>query len=186
MTRRQLLDLDNFDSFLNQIIFEGSFDEQLKGEIETSERVYLGINKSMLFFGSRGSIFVYHYEDMDLMSISINLTGIPKLWNIIPRKWYEVVDKITFANQVRLKNKCQMPLRHKNILIPPSVLRDYGVENYLIVQEKGMAVVTFSKVGHQGINMGFNIAEAAFLPTESLSPSINVEIHVSGVSHGFS
>jgi len=110
-----------------------------------------------MFFGSKCSVFPFHYEDMDLFSININLEGKAKIWNIVRRKYHEIVDTISFSNQTVIENKCPLP---KYCLINPSIFDKFGVKHYIIIQKEGMAVVTFSKVGHQGINVGYNVAEA--------------------------
>jgi jumonji domain-containing protein 2 len=88
-----------------------------------------GVNTPFLYFGTWGSTFAWHTEDMDLYSISYLHFGEPKSWYSIPseysRKFEEFVRKL-FAPQ------CNAFLRHKTIVISPSMLVENSIPYFKV------------------------------------------------------
>lgn len=80
----------------------------------------IGIQTPYTYFGMANTMFGYHLEDGDLCSISYLHSGKPKVWYVVPD---EDGDKLAQLVQVLIKNTgCNLYIRHKNVMISPSVL----------------------------------------------------------------
>ncbi|KAA3670948.1 jumonji domain-containing protein 2 [Paragonimus westermani] len=55
---------------------------------------------------------------------------------------------------------CHCFLRHKCVLISPSILTNAGIPTKKIIQNRGEFMITFPYAYHAGFNLGLNIAEA--------------------------
>ena len=65
-----------------------------------------------------------------------------------------------------LASSCSQFLRHKDVLIKPSKLRERGVPVLQGIQREGEFMITFPCAYHQGFNMGFNLAESVNFAVE--------------------
>lgn len=89
--------------------------------IHGTEYKFKGINTPYLNFGMEFTTFGLHHEDSNLGSINILHGGMPKLWYGIPSSNAPKLEKmVKFATPRHIQ--CDLLIRHKNILIPPSVL----------------------------------------------------------------
>lgn len=142
-----------------------------------------GINTPFVNFGMCQTAFGLHIEDSSLASINVLHGGSPKFWYGIPfsnaPKLERVVKLYTPKNI-----PCDMLIRHKSILIPPSALEMNKIKfskvslhhiskiqilgvnifpNFIfhqVVQEAGEIIVTAYGAYHQGMNLGFNFCES--------------------------
>lgn len=84
-----------------------------------------GIQTPYLYIGMVATSFGFHIEDGDLGSLNYHHGGEEKVWYIIPKseggKLEEQVKKSTFA-------KCELFIRHKQMMVPPSVLKKYNIK----------------------------------------------------------
>ena len=55
--------------------------------------VYIGVNTGHAYFGSEGSFYPFHVEDMNLGSINRMYSGEPKIWFCFYSKNYDAVVK---------------------------------------------------------------------------------------------
>ncbi|CAM6031997.1 unnamed protein product, partial [Sphagnum compactum] len=62
---------------------------------------------------------------------------------------------------------CSEYLRHKSIVISPSVLIRHSIPVSSAIQMPGEFIITFPRCYHQGFNYGFNCAEAVNFALES-------------------
>lgn len=152
---------------------------------------FKGINKSFVYFGMMYTAFGIHHEDSNLGSLNILHGGAPKTWYGIASSYASAVEQI--VNGATPKDIiCDYFIRHKCVLIPPSVLQRNGIEfskvNIIlnathltffivvlnlflknifleVVQEPGDMIVTLYNCYHQGFNNGFNWAEACNFAT---------------------
>lgn len=84
-----------------------------------------GILKTYNYFGMANTFFAFHLEDGDLDSINYLHSGKPKVWYIVPG---EEEKKLAHLVQEKFPEyDCDLYLRHKNVMVPPSVLRANGI-----------------------------------------------------------
>lgn len=118
-----------------------------------------GIQKPFVYIGDIFTVFAYHVEDYYLLAINYLHSGADKFWYIIPNSEREKFEKL--ANELGSSvSSCNNIVRHKAMMIPPSVLRKHGIKFSRVVQRKREYIITFPGVLHAGFNCGFNIAEA--------------------------
>lgn len=117
-----------------------------------------GIQTPYVYIGSAFTSFAFHIEDGDLYSINYNHHGKPKLWYIVPKEHGRKLSKL--INSATMHTGCSNFVRHKRVIIPPSVLKKEGIHFARIVQNAGEYVVVFDGSYHAGFNFGFNLAEA--------------------------
>jgi jumonji domain-containing protein 2 len=125
-----------------------------------------GVNSPFLYVGSYKSTFCWHTEDMELYSINYLHFGAPKTWYSVPlahKKKFEDLSRSFFPDEFK---KCPQVLRHKNILISPSVLSNNAVQVTKTTQQVGEFMITFPGGYHSGFNHGLNCAEATNFATK--------------------
>ena len=124
-----------------------------------------GVSSPMLYFGTYGSMFAWHTEDVDLAALNYLHSGEPKVWYTVPPSAHSKMTrafKTGFATDYR---ECAVAHRHKTFFLAPNVLKDSGVPYTRTVQLPGEFVVVAPKTFHAGFNCGYNIAESVnFLP----------------------
>ena len=69
-----------------------------------------------------------------------------------------------------LSRACPAFLRHKDIIISPTLLRQSGIPFTTAVQRAGEFVIVLAGAYHSGFNHGFNLAEAVNFATPSWVP----------------
>ena len=129
-----------------------------------------GVTVPMLYFGSAGSFFSLHVEDMDLPSINFLWDGKPKVWFGIGTEHEEKVKRMAGQLFGDARLKCKHFLRHKQYLVSQDRLKAAGIPISTTVHYPGEFIVTFPGAFHFGFNMGFNVAESKnFIPAEPSS-----------------
>jgi len=129
-----------------------------------------GVSTPFLYVGSYKSTFCWHTEDMELASINYLHMGAPKTWYGIPmchKAKFEDYVKSEYKDEFKL---CSQALRHKQILLSPTVLHQHGIKVSRMTQEQGEFMITFPGSYHSGFNHGLNIAEATNFATASWIP----------------
>lgn len=84
-----------------------------------------GILTSYNYFGMANTFFAFHLEDGDLDSINYLHSGKPKIWYIVPGE--EEKKLAHLLQELFPECDCDHYLRHKNVMVPPSVLRENGI-----------------------------------------------------------
>ena len=115
-----------------------------------------GISTPWLYIGEAGSMFPFHVEDGNLLSLNFHITGAPKLWYGVQPQYIERVEKILQAHPAA--QKCSSFFRHKHHFIDPSYLQSKGIPVYSVLQEPGDIIIPLSF--HQGFNLGMNVSVA--------------------------
>lgn len=82
-----------------------------------------GIHTPFTNVGMLHTRFGFHIEDNDLNSINYNHKGKPKLWYAVPGKYGEKLEKLSAEWATSIGLNCNLYLRHKAIMVPPSVLK---------------------------------------------------------------
>jgi jumonji domain-containing protein 2 len=121
----------------------------------------------MCYIGSWRANFAWHTEDADLYSINYLHTGAPKSWYCVPPAARARFESAAAAYFPQLARSCPAFLRHKDIMISPTVLRQHGIPFTCAVQRAGEFVVNTAGAYHCGFNHGFNVAEAVNFATPS-------------------
>jgi jumonji domain-containing protein 2 len=112
------------------------------------------------------SFFAWHVEDADLYSVNYLHWGAPKVWYCVPPSGKARFEQVAASMHPEAHRACRGFLRHKDILISPSVLRQFSVGYHMCKQNKGEYVVLNAAAYHSGFNAGFNTAEAVNFATE--------------------
>ena len=139
----------------------GSIFDEIKGEC-----LIKGMHNSFLNFGMRGTTFAFHTEDYDTYSINYLHYGHEKIWYVVPPGYGKKFEKVAGRFYPDERNQCPAFLRHKKILISPSVLKNSGIPVGTVKQKAGEFIMTFPYAYHQGFNSGFNCAEASNFATK--------------------
>ncbi len=119
-----------------------------------------GVTTPMTYFGMWKAFFAWHKEDLDLCSINYLHTGAPKVWYCVPPSESDKFDAMARQLFPELAADCSQFLRHKNVLISPSLLRKFNIQYVQAVQQPGDFIVVNAQAYHSGYNLGYNIAEA--------------------------
>jgi len=124
-----------------------------------------GITTSMMYVGLWRATFSFHTEDMELNSINFLHHGAPKFWYCVPPKYarkFEILAQQEYGED--FVHCCEF-LRHKNILVSPTLLEKAGIPYVRAIQYPGEFMITFPRAYHAGFNLGFNVAEAVNFAT---------------------
>lgn len=127
--------------------------------IHNTEKVFKGINTPFLNYGMEYTTFAAHKEDSNLGSINMLHGGMSKLWYAIPSSNSEKLEKLVKLYTPK-SIACDFIIRHKNVLIPPTVLEAKNIQFSKVYQEPGDIIVTTYDAYHQGFNLGFNFSES--------------------------
>ncbi|KAL6759071.1 JmjC domain, hydroxylase-domain-containing protein [Haematococcus lacustris] len=119
-----------------------------------------GVTTPMTYFGMWRSFFSWHKEDADLLSINYLHFGAPKVWYSIPPSDSAKFDRMAMGLFPELARSCSAFVRHKDILVSPSLLRTHNIKYLQAKQQPGEFVILNAASYHAGFNMGFNCAEA--------------------------
>lgn len=150
-----------------------------------------GVSTPFLYVGSYKSTFCWHTEDMELASINFMHFGAPKTWYGIPMRHKAKFEEFVKSEYPDEFKQCGQALRHKQILIAPSILHQHGIKVSRVTQEEGEFIITFPGAYHAGFNHGLNVAEATNFATKSWIPigeratrclcdpnTVNIDVHL--------
>lgn len=119
-----------------------------------------GVTTPMTYFGMWKAFFAWHKEDLDLYSINYLHGGAAKVWYCVPPSESDKFDAMARQLFPELASECPDFLRHKNIMISPSLLRTFNIHYVQAIQQPGDFIVLNASAYHAGFNLGFNCAEA--------------------------
>jgi len=132
-----------------------------------------GISTPFVYFGSAGSCFPMHTEDLDLPYVNFLHAGCPKVWYVVHRtSTHRLLSLAARLDQELIPPPifCKNVLRHKDMLLTPALLSAEGISFDTIVQTPGHFVIGDSFSFHEGFNSGFNLAEAVNFATDAWIP----------------
>ncbi len=126
-----------------------------------------GVNSSYLYFGMWRALFAWHTEDCDLYSVNYLHYGAPKFWYAIAPEDRERFEILAQGMVPEMWRACPEFLRHKELLISPTLLEQNGIPFTRMMQKPGEFVVTYPGSYHSGFNCGYNCAESCNFATEA-------------------
>lgn len=94
-----------------------------------------GVTSPMTYFGMWRSFFSWHIEDADLYSINYLHFGRPKVWYCVSPKDKQRFERMAENLFPELHKGCHAFMRHKDIMLSPSLLRTYNID-YLQVRAR--------------------------------------------------
>lgn len=85
-----------------------------------------GIQSPYVYVASPLTSFGFHKEDKDANSINYLHRGKPKFWYFISLEYSAKLEQL--ATQMSIEMDCDSYIRHKNIMIPPSILQENNIK----------------------------------------------------------
>jgi len=129
-----------------------------------------GVNTPFLYVGMYRAAFAWHCEDMDLHSINYLHWGAPKTWYTVPATHNAKLEELARKHFPVQANECKEFLRHKSVMMEPSLLLKANVPLTRTVQRAGEFIINFPGAYHSGFNNGYNCAESCNFATEYWIP----------------
>ncbi|KAK3920691.1 putative lysine-specific demethylase 4A [Frankliniella fusca] len=127
----------------------------------TENSDYPGINRPTVYVGSEASLFQCHREDVALQAINMHVAGAPKIWFVVPPKYFtaftKVLEKLGLKTEERL---CASVLQHKFFFLDPRILLAEKIPVHTIIQRPGDIVFLLPNAVQFGFNLGWNVSEA--------------------------
>lgn len=119
-----------------------------------------GIQTPFGYYGSYLTYFGMHLENGNLNSFNYLHSGEPKHWYFVPSSENVKLEKLGNIFGKAVETTCKHFLRHKTLMIPPSILRQNGIKFGRVIQNPGEFIVSFAGGYHSGFNCGLNQTEA--------------------------
>lgn len=95
-----------------------------------------------------------------LFQINYLHTGAPKVWYCVPPSESDKFNEMAKQLFPEAASSCAEFMRHKDIMISPSLLKTYNIKYVQALQKPGEFIVLNASAYHAGFNLGFNCAEA--------------------------
>lgn len=158
------------------------FDEKAKGwnlrRLDTTLSTVLkdagftlpGVNAPYLYFGMWRSTFAWHTEDLDLYSVNFLHYGAPKQWYCIPPDSRQRFEGLIKGMLPDLFKACPEFFRHKELIISPALLDQFGIPYVKVLQHPREFVINYPGAYHAGFNHGYNCAESVNFATRRWIP----------------
>lgn len=116
-----------------------------------------GVGSQYLYYGKAGTVFAYHLEDSNLLSVNIHMGGAPKVWYAVHHEDVPNFMNFVAVNYAEEWGNCRSGyLMHKRCFPAPHALRDAGIRVTPVLQTPGDIIVTFPHGIHGGFNTGLN------------------------------
>ncbi|KAJ8682635.1 hypothetical protein QAD02_018427 [Eretmocerus hayati] len=124
-----------------------------------------GVTRPTINIGASGSFSSTHGEDGNLDSGNIVQSGDRKLWLVVPPEHYSLLNRcirdfLDRCTDPKIKGRwgdqCNLPIHHKDLVIPPSFLIKYGIPFEIFVQNPGDFVYIWPLCVHFVWNVGPN------------------------------
>ena len=85
------------------------------------------------------SFFAWHVEDADLYSVNFLHGGAPKIWYCVSPKDKAKFERLAGTLNPEQLRACKGFLRHKDVLISPTVLKQFDIKYQLVRTPSCMA-----------------------------------------------
>ncbi|KIW35787.1 uncharacterized protein PV06_11873 [Exophiala oligosperma] len=118
-----------------------------------------GIHSSQVRVNLGTSFVFLHKQEVDLQSITMLWSGDPVLWIVVPPRQASVLEG-RLADNLKLPQACSQFIRHANLLVPPSVLYEWGITFNIFLQRPGEVVRTDYLSYQWAWNTGSNVVES--------------------------
>ena len=102
-----------------------------------------------------GTYIALHVEDCYLRSANYHHAGAPMLWVIIHPSQKDQLESY-IMHSLKISPHCSQFVRHQSILVPPSLLRKWGVRFSICLTKPGDLMLLESGAYHYGKNLGAN------------------------------
>ncbi|KAL8410434.1 hypothetical protein RB596_000207 [Gaeumannomyces avenae] len=134
-----------------------------------------GVTTPYEHIGHRLSATCFHREDAHYWSANISLSGV-KIWLVIKPESTGAFE--AYVRERYSSLDCDQWLRHHNLLIGPSTLREAGVEFEVLSAQPGTMVVTSPGQYHMVVNRTPSFATAInfLMPSDSLFPEPAIKV----------
>lgn len=86
-----------------------------------------GINRPFVNVGRALTSFAIHLEDGDLFSINYLHKGGNKIWYVVPAEEGKKLEELANTLLPPEKTGCSLAIRHKKLMITPSMLAKHGI-----------------------------------------------------------
>uniref|UniRef100_A0A915CPG1 JmjC domain-containing protein n=1 Tax=Ditylenchus dipsaci TaxID=166011 RepID=A0A915CPG1_9BILA len=114
------------------------------------------------FFGTYGSVFCFHTEDFEALSVNILLDGAPKYWIVIAAEHRDKFNQLTAKLYSQENTMCEKPTSHLNFLVSPAQLQAQDIPYTEFIQYPGEIMVIMAGAHHAGFNLGVNYSENVY------------------------
>lgn len=125
-----------------------------------------GVISPYLYFGMWRSFFAWHTEDMDLYSMNYLHFGAPKTWYCVPPAHRRRFETVAQGLAPDLFRSCKEFLRHKELMISPTLLKQHNIPLLTMEQQPREWVINYPGAYHAGFNQGYNCAESTNFATK--------------------
>jgi len=122
--------------------------------------------------------FCWHYEDLMMYSINYMHEGEGKIWYAIPEYHREKFERLAKDKLASRFTEDPNLLLDINVMVNPAYLVENGVHVYRTLQKPGEIILTFPEAYHQGVSVGFNVAEAVNMAAPSWLDYIDKSIRI--------
>ena len=129
-----------------------------------------GVHSSQVRVNLGASFVFLHKQEVDLQSVTILWGGDPILWIVIPPRQASVLEG-RLAENLKLPQACSQFVSHGNLLLPPSVLCEWGISFDIFLQRPGEVVRTDYLSYQWAWNTGPNVVESISYCETDWSPS---------------
>ncbi|XP_026287763.2 uncharacterized protein LOC113213048 [Frankliniella occidentalis] len=131
-----------------------------------------GINCPAVSIGQEGATFNPHIEYCAFQGVDRLIAGAPKLWFIIPPRFYSAYLQLIKKTGVdEFDMFCNSLLLHNKMFLDPRTVIQYGIPVFTVVQQPGDIVYLLPHTIHWGINLGLNINESMNIASASWAVS---------------
>ncbi|KAK3928796.1 Lysine-specific demethylase 4D [Frankliniella fusca] len=122
---------------------------------------YAGIDRPTIYVGAEGSLFQCYREDVSLQAINMHVAGSPKIWFVVPPKYYQAFCNFLMKLGLSVSERlCSSIIQHKSFFVDPRAVIAEGIPVHTIVQRPGEIVYLLPNAVHWGFNVGWNVNEA--------------------------
>ena len=121
-----------------------------------TKKHYPGIHSDYTYVSDvQGTYIALHVEDCYLRSANYHHVGAPMLWVIVHPSQKDQLESC-IMHSLKILPYCSQFVRHQSILVPPSLLRKWGVKFSICLTKPGDLMLLESGAYHYGKNLGAN------------------------------
>lgn len=119
-----------------------------------------GVHTPYIYYAAERSYTLFHQEDTRLESVNVCWFGSPKIWIIVQPSHAAKLESCLAHLYSHSSHQCSQFVRHLRIMVPPSLLTEYGIRYSIVPQYPGTVIWTLPGAYHYVWNTGPSLAEA--------------------------